>query len=56
MDIYILRDGEEIGPFGKETTQTLLTQGSVAENDLAWRPGMPDWVPLNEIFKKWVDG
>ena len=55
MDIYILRDGEEIGPFGKETTQTLLSQGSVAENDLAWRPGMPDWVPLSEIFKSWVD-
>jgi hypothetical protein len=56
MDIFILRDGEEIGPFGKETTQTLLSQGSVAENDLAWRPGMPDWVPLGEIFNSWGDG
>ena len=56
MDIFILRDGEEIGPFGKETTQTLLSQGSVAENDLAWRPGMADWVPLSVIFNSWDEG
>ena len=50
MDIYILRDGKEIGPFSEETTQTLLKQGSVVIGDLAWRPGMEKWVPLHDVL------
>ena len=50
MDIYILRDGKEIGPFSEETTQTLLKQGSVLISDLAWRPGVPQWIPLHSVL------
>jgi hypothetical protein len=50
MDIYILRDGQETGPFSEETARTLLQQGDVAESDLAWRAGMVDWVPLSEVL------
>jgi hypothetical protein len=50
MDIYILRDGKEIGPFSEETTQSLLKQGSVALADLGWRPGMPEWIPLHRVL------
>ena len=50
MDIYILRDGKEIGPFSEETTQTLLKQGSVLIGDLAWKPGMADWIPLHSVL------
>lgn len=50
MDIYILRDGQEMGPFTEETTQSLLKQGSVLINDLAWQPGMPQWIPLHSVL------
>ncbi|MDB6174695.1 MAG: hypothetical protein JWL59_4006 [Chthoniobacteraceae bacterium] len=50
MDIYILRDGKEIGPFSQVTTQTLLDQGTVFSTDLAWRPGMPNWIPLDNVL------
>ena len=50
MDIYILRDGKEIGPFSEETTQTLLRQGSVREVDFAWHPGLPKWIPLTDVL------
>ena len=50
MDIYILRDGKEIGPFSDETTQTLLHQGSIAESDYAWHSGLPKWIPLAEVL------
>src|SRR5688572_24732646 len=50
MDIYILRDGKETGPFTEETTQSLLKQGSILINDLAWRPGMPNWQPLHAVL------
>ena len=50
MDIRILRDGTEIGPFPEETVQTLLQQGSIAITDLAWCPGLPQWVPLANLL------
>jgi hypothetical protein len=50
MDIFILSDGKEIGPFGEETARTLLKQGSVDATDLAWRTGMVDWAPLGEML------
>ena len=51
MDIYILRDGKEIGPFSEETTQTLLKQGSIREVDYAWHPGLPKWIPLTDVLR-----
>ncbi len=50
MDIYILRDGKETGPFSEETTQSLLKQGAVLINDLAWQPGMANWIPLVQVL------
>lgn len=50
MDIYILRDGKEIGPFSEETTKTLLGQGSIHEGDYAWHPGLPKWIPLASVL------
>jgi hypothetical protein len=50
MEIYILRDGKEIGPFSEETTQTMLKEGSIVINDLAWQPGMPQWITLHSVL------
>jgi hypothetical protein len=50
MDIYILRDGKEIGPFTEETTQNLLKQGSILMEDFAWHAGLPKWLPLDEVL------
>jgi hypothetical protein len=50
MDIYILRDGSEIGPFDEETTQEMLQLGSIREVDYAWRPGLPKWIPLTDVL------
>lgn len=50
MDIQILRDGQQIGPFSEETVQSLLKQGNILINDLAWRPGMPQWLPLHAVL------
>ncbi len=50
MEIYIIRDGKQIGPFSKETTSRLLTQGSVLPRDLAWQAGMIQWLPLEAVL------
>ena len=50
MDIFILSNGKEIGPFSAETAQTLIGEGTVAGSDLAWASGMEDWAPLDEVL------
>ena len=50
MDIYILREGKETGPFSEEATQSMLKQGAIRINDLAWQPGMPNWLPLHVVL------
>ena len=50
MDIYLLRDGKEIGPFSEETTQSFLKQGTVVMDDLAWTPGLSAWSPLVQVL------
>ena len=50
MNIYILREGNQEGPFSEEATQNMLKQGSVLIGDLAWRAGMPGWLPLHAVL------
>lgn len=50
MEIHILRDGNQIGPFTEETVQSLLKQGNVLINDLAWMPGLDGWSPLHAVL------
>lgn len=50
MEIHILRDGKQIGPFTEETVQSLLKQGNILINDLAWAPGLNGWSPLHAVL------
>lgn len=50
MDIYLLREGKEIGPLSEETTHSFLELGSIAMDDLAWTPGLPAWSPLLQVL------
>lgn len=50
MDIQILRDGKQTGPYTEEAVHALLKEGGVLVNDLAWRPGLPEWVPLMNVL------
>jgi hypothetical protein len=55
MEIYILRDGSQTGPFSEQTIQRLLAEDSVAPTDLAWQPGAPQWIPLQEVLQARVE-
>lgn len=49
MQIYVIKAGQETGPFSKEQLQSMLKAGMIALNDLAWRNGLPTWIPLHQI-------
>ncbi len=50
MDIYIIRQEQETGPYTVEAARTLLTQGAVMADDFAWSEGLENWIPLNDLL------
>jgi hypothetical protein len=50
MEFFIIRDGQQTGPFNEETVRSLLQKGGVRAGDMAWRKGLPGWLPLNEVL------
>ena len=50
MDIFILRNGEQTGPFSEPTVQQMLTEGGLRSKDMAWRKGLPAWLPVSEVM------
>ena len=49
MQIYVLRNGQQAGPYTPEQVQSELASGSLQRSDLAWYEGAPDWLPLASI-------
>jgi uncharacterized RDD family membrane protein YckC len=50
MQIYLGRNGKQIGPFTLERVQEKLEDGDLRLSDLGWHEGMKDWVPLREML------
>lgn len=50
MDIYILRDGQQTGPYTEEGVHTLLKDGAAKLDDFAWRDGLANWQPLSSVL------
>jgi tetratricopeptide (TPR) repeat protein len=49
MQIYITRDGQQLGPFDENAVQAGLRDGSLLSADLAWYDGASGWVPLATV-------
>lgn len=50
MDIYIAKDGQQLGPYSLTDVQSQLTQGVVSPADLAFHEGLAEWVSLESIL------
>lgn len=50
MQNYILQNNQSVGPFSDEEIRRKIQHGEVTPQTLAWRPGMPNWVPLHTLF------
>jgi hypothetical protein len=51
MEIFVLREGQQTGPFNEDTLQSLCHRGGLAPSDMAWHQGLPTWMPLAEVLK-----
>ena len=55
MEIFIIREGRQTGPFSSEAVKAQLTEGSARPTDMGWRKGMAEWGPLSEVLKAAAD-
>ena len=49
MGIYVLRNGQKMGPYTADEVRSSLAAGSVKPTDLAWQDGAPDWQPIASL-------
>jgi len=49
MDIYITRNGQQLGPYSVHEANRNLSTGQVDPADLAWHAGRSEWVPLSTV-------
>ncbi len=49
MAIYILDGEEKKGPYNPEEVESFLKQGLFTGEELAWRDGLTDWIPLRVL-------
>ena len=49
MDIWIIRDGEKIGPIHDFEVRRQIANGTLPATTPAWHEGLPAWKPLVEI-------
>ena len=48
---YIMRGGEQAGPFLVEDLDMMLTRGTAFETDLAWYSSFNEWQPLSSLIR-----
>ena len=49
MNIYITRNGQQLGPYTLEQIQSQVNSGALLPADLAWCEGMANWAPLSDV-------
>lgn len=47
---YILRAGEQLGPFLLDDIENHLAKRTIADSDLAWHHAVTDWLQLSELI------
>ena len=55
MRFYIHRQGQNYGPYSKETLKCYLNEGLISNDDLVWRKGYSSWIQLKEMFTSLAD-
>lgn len=51
---YVAREGVQYGPYTIEVVREETYKGSIRREDLAWREGLENWVPLAQVLDETV--
>lgn len=50
MKTLVYHQGVQLGPFTEAELRAAVSAGTVALTDVAWREGMPQWIPLSHLL------
>jgi len=50
MELYLHKNGEQVGPYTEEQISSSLTDGELSRDDIVWHEGLSEWQPLHTIF------
>jgi uncharacterized RDD family membrane protein YckC len=50
-EIYVAVESRQTGPFTREEVEAMLERGEVRPTDLAWKEGIPTWMPLATVLE-----
>jgi hypothetical protein len=50
MQIYINKNGQQLGPFDEATVREMLRSGQLSTNDFAIKQGQQNWQKVSEMF------
>ena len=48
--VWLSRDGEKFGPYEPGLLRQWVAEGKVARGTFAWRTGMAEWLPLDQVI------
>ena len=52
MEIFVAKDGQQLGPYDTDNLTKGFANGAFSPTDLAWTEGEVDWIPLSELASK----
>src|SRR6266550_4195585 len=50
MEIYIMHNGAQLGPFSLENVRAQIDSGNLSASDYAWSVDIDDWTSLNDVL------
>jgi hypothetical protein len=50
LDFYVTRKGKHFGPYTEVAARSYLADGRIDGDDLCWRPGMDNWLPVSQVL------
>ena len=50
VEIYLLQDGEQTGPFQRDILKASVESGQIAGDSWAWHEGLGEWTPLEVLL------
>ena len=49
MELYIAKNGEQLGPYTLDKLSVLLNSGAITSDDLCWYDGLNEWIFVREL-------
>ena len=54
MNIFLLVNGEETGPYTEDQVRTMLINSEVSLSNYAWMDGLTEWYPLKNFSEFYI--